>query len=124
MPSCDELDRWISRNSPAREKDAVLDDEIVVQVLKDMSSLIGDISGLASQMQLRLEPLPQPIEFYHPRTESRTGASSASVANRGTSLVLAFRPGKAVLSSDSMVFEAEVRELMEKCFRSAQVDCE
>jgi hypothetical protein len=48
----DELERWISRGSPAREKDAVLDREIVLQVLKDMSSLIGNSSGLASHMQL------------------------------------------------------------------------
>jgi hypothetical protein len=79
MAFYDELERWISRGSPAREKDAVLDSEIVLQILKDMSSLVGDISGLGSQMRLWPEPFPQPIEFYHPRTAPRTGASAASV---------------------------------------------
>jgi hypothetical protein len=105
----DELERWISRPSRAREEHAVLNSEIVLQVLKDMSSLIGNISGLASQMELWPEPLPQPIEFYHPRSASRTAASAASVAKLGTGLVLAFRPRKAAQHSDSVVFEAEVR---------------
>jgi hypothetical protein len=52
----DELDCWISRASPAREEDAVLNNEIVLQVLKDMAPLVGNISGLASQMQLWPEP--------------------------------------------------------------------
>jgi hypothetical protein len=84
------------------------------RVLKDMSSLVGNISGLASQMQLWSEPLPPPIEFYHPRTASRTGASAASVANRGTGLVLAFRPRKAVLHSDSIVSGGQVRGLADE----------
>jgi hypothetical protein len=69
----DELERWISRPSPAREEDAVLNGEIVLQVLKDLSSLVGNISGLASQMRLWPEPLPQPIEFYHPRVRVENG---------------------------------------------------
>jgi hypothetical protein len=79
-----------------------------------MARLVGNTSGPASQMQLWPEPLPQPIECYHPRIASRTGASAASVATRGTGLVLAFRPRKAVLHSDSMVFEAEVRGLIDE----------
>src|ERR1700733_8562859 len=63
----DELDRLISRASPATEEDAVLNNEIVLQILKDMSSLVGDISGLAPQMQPWPELLQQPIEFYHPK---------------------------------------------------------
>jgi hypothetical protein len=105
----DELELWISRPLPAREEDAVLKSEIVLQVLKDMSSLVGNISGLASQMRLWPEPLPHPIEFYHPRTAARTGARAASVADRGMGLLLAFRPSKAMFHSDSMVFEADVR---------------
>jgi hypothetical protein len=107
----DELERWISRPSPAREEDAVLNTEIVLQVLKDMSSLVGDISGLASQMRLWAEPIPQPIEFFHPGSASRTTASAASVAKRGTGLVLAFRPRKAAPHSDRVVFEADVKGL-------------
>jgi hypothetical protein len=110
----DELERWISRPSPAREEDAVLNSEIVLQVLKDMSSLVGNISGLASQMQLWPEPLPQPIEFYHPRSPSRTGASAASVANRGMGLLLAFGPSRVMVHSDGMVFEADVRGLIDE----------
>jgi hypothetical protein len=110
----DELDLWISRPPPAREEDAVLNNEIVLQVLKDMSGLVGNISGLASQMHLWPDPLPQPIEFYHTRPASRTGASAASVANRGTGLVLAFRPRKAVLHSDSIVSGGQVRGLADE----------
>jgi hypothetical protein len=110
----DELERWISRPSPAREEDAVLNSEIVLQVFKDMSSLVGNISGLASQMQLWPEPLPQPIEFYHPKTASRMDASAASMANRGTGLLLAFRPSKAMFHSDSMLFGADVRGLIDE----------
>jgi hypothetical protein len=110
----DELDRWISRASPAREEDVVLNTEIILQVLKDMSGLVGNISGLASQMQLWPEPLPQPIEFYHPKTASRMGASAASVANRGTGLLLAFRPRKAVLHSDNMAFGSDGRGLIDE----------
>jgi hypothetical protein len=110
----DELERWISRPSPAREEGAVLNTEIVLHVHEDMSSLVGNISGLASQMQLWPEPLPQPIELYRPRSASRTGASAASVANRGTGLVLAFWPRKAVLHSDSIAFKAGVRGLIDE----------
>jgi hypothetical protein len=123
----DELDLWISCASPAQDEDVVLNSEIVLQVLKGMSSLVNDISGLASQMQLWPEPLPQPIEFYHTKTASRTGASAASVAIRGTGLVLAFRSWKAVLHSDSMVSRADVRGLIDekgKSSRSARLDCE
>jgi hypothetical protein len=108
----DDLDLWISRASPAREEDAVLNNEIVLQILKGMTSLANDISRLGSQMQLWPEPLPQPIELYHARTASRTVASAAFVANRGTSLVPAFRPWKPVLNSDSIVFGADVRGLI------------
>jgi hypothetical protein len=68
----DELERWISRPSPVREEDAVLNSEIVLQVLKDMAGLVGKGSEPSSQMRLWPEPLPQPIEFYHPRSASRT----------------------------------------------------
>jgi hypothetical protein len=105
----DELERWISRPSPVREEDAVLNSEIVLQVLKDMAGLVGKGSEPSSQMRLWPEPLPQPIEFYHPRSASRTAASAASVAKRGMGFVLAFRPRKAAPHSDSAVFEAEVR---------------
>jgi hypothetical protein len=110
----DELDRWISRASPTTEEDAVLNNEIVLQILKDMSSLVGNISGLAPQMQLWPELLPQPIEFYHPKTASRMCGSAASVANRGTGLLLVFRPRKAVLHSDSTLFGADVRGLIDE----------
>jgi hypothetical protein len=103
----DELERWISRPSPAREENAVLNSEIVLQVLKDMAGLVGKGSEPSSQMRLWPEPLPQPIEFYHPRSAATTAASAASVAKRGTGLVLTFRPRKAA-HSDSVVFEAEV----------------
>jgi hypothetical protein len=63
----DELDRWISRASPAREVDVLLNNEIVFQVLTDMASLVGNTSERASQMELWPEPLPRPIEFHRPR---------------------------------------------------------
>jgi hypothetical protein len=104
----------ISRPLPAREEDAVLNSEIVLQVLKDMSSLVGDISELTSQIELWPEPRQQPIEFYHTGTASRMDASAVSVANRGRGLLLAFRPRKAVLHSDSVVFEADVPGLIDE----------
>jgi hypothetical protein len=91
----DELESWISHPSPAREEDAMLNSEIVLQVLNDMSGLVRHSSGLVPQIGFWPEPFPQPIEFYHPRPASRTAASAASVAKRGTGLVLAFRPRKA-----------------------------
>jgi hypothetical protein len=109
-----ELERWISSGSPAREKDAVLDSELVSRILKDMSSLVGNISGLGPEMCLWPEPFPQAIEFYHPRTASRTGASTASVANRGTGLLVAFRPRKVLLHSGGVVFEAGIRALIDE----------
>jgi hypothetical protein len=114
MAFSDELDRWISRASPARDEDAVLNGEIVLQVLKDMSGLVGNISGRGTQMQLWPELLPQPIEFYHTTTAPTAGANAASVANRGAGLVLAFRPRKAVLHSDNMDFEPGVRDLIDE----------
>jgi hypothetical protein len=110
----EELEHWLSRSSPARQEDAVLNSEIVLQLLKDRSSLVGNISGLTSQMHIWSETLPQPIEFYHPRSASRTPASAASVANRGTGLLLAFRPRKAVLHSEGVVFEADVKGLVDE----------
>jgi hypothetical protein len=90
----DELERWISLPFPAREEDAVLNSEIVLQVLKDMSSLVGNVPGLASQMQLWQEFLPQPIECYPPRSASRTCAGTTSVAGPGTGIVLPLGPGR------------------------------
>jgi hypothetical protein len=110
----DELERWISRPLPAREEDAVLNAEIVLQVLKDMSGVLGNISGLASQMELWPESLPEPIEFSQPGTAPKTSAYAASAASRGAGLVLAFRPRKAVLHSDSMVFEGDVGGLIDE----------
>jgi hypothetical protein len=63
----DELDRWISRASRAREDAVLLNNEIVLQVLTDMASLVGNTSERASQMELWPEPLPRPIEFHRPR---------------------------------------------------------
>ena len=60
-------------------------------------------------MCLGPKPFPQPIEFYRTRTASRTGASTASVANRGTGLLRAFRPRKVLLHYGSVAFEADVR---------------
>jgi hypothetical protein len=103
-----------SRPSPAKEEGAVLNTEIVLQVHRDMSSLVGNLSGLASQMQLWPEPLPQPIELYRPRSASRAGASADSVANRDTGLVLPFRARKPVLHPDRMAFKAGVRGLIDE----------
>jgi hypothetical protein len=83
-----------------------------LQVLKGMSSLVNDISRIGSQMQLWAEPLPPQIDFYNDRATSSTGVSAASVANRAASLVLAFRPCKSVLHSDSMVFGEDFRGLL------------
>jgi hypothetical protein len=108
----DELDLWIARASPAQ--DVLLNNEIVLQVLKGMSSLVNDISRLGSQMQLWPEPLPPPIEFCHARNASSTGASAASVVNRGAGLMMAFRPWKPVLNSDCMVFGADVPDFTDE----------
>jgi hypothetical protein len=104
----DELDRWISRASQMREEDVLLNDEILLQVLKDMSSLVDNISELSSG------PLPQPIEFYHLGTPSRPGGSAAPAANQGTGVVLSFQPWKAVLHSDTMVSGADVRSFFDE----------
>jgi hypothetical protein len=114
----DELDRWISRPSPASDEDAKLNSEIVLQVLKDMSILVGNISELASQVGLWPELLPRPIEFYHPKSASRAAASAASVAKRATGGVLAFRTRKDAPHSYSVVFEADVKVLIDERERS------
>jgi hypothetical protein len=48
----DELEHWISGGSRAREKDAALDSELVSRILKNMSSLVGNLSGLGPEMCL------------------------------------------------------------------------
>ena len=78
MAFSDELDRWISRASPAMGKeDGVLNgnkgnDAFLLQVLDDVSAMVFDTAELSSQVRLLQDQLRQSIKLYRHAIASRT----------------------------------------------------
>ncbi len=88
----DELDSWICRTSlETVEKEAVLsppegEEQNLLCVLEDMSTLVWDTEELASRMRILQEQLRQSLRLYRRRFASQSAAGTALVRGQGMSL--------------------------------------
>jgi hypothetical protein len=93
----DELDRWLSRTSPdAREVDAALNgneenNESLLRVHDNISTLVWHTSELASQTRVLQEQLRRSLEIHRNRIASRTRARTATAPSRSMGSMVAFR---------------------------------
>jgi hypothetical protein len=88
----DELDNWICRTTlETEEKEAVLsapegEEQNLLCVLEDMSTLVWDTEELAFRMRRLQEQLRQSLRLYRRRFAAQSTSSKALVHGQGMSL--------------------------------------
>jgi hypothetical protein len=105
----DELDRWISRGSPAVLEEGTAprgkneNNDSLLRLLEDMNTVVGDTSELASQIRLLQKELSQALDSYHNTVTSRRQANAAPQPGQVGS-VLSFPPRRHRLALQSKAF--------------------
>ena len=89
----EELDRWLSRSPPDPvDANDERDEEALLRVHHNLSSLASHTSELASRTRALKEQLRRSLEIQHNRIASRMCANPAASPGRNLEATLPFRP--------------------------------